>query len=190
VSVNEILEEFGTKLKEDLQRNLQSKQKEKASRYGSPYNSNSNLVNSIKFVITNTSDSVLFELKMADYFEWVDRGRNPGNVSKEGQKSISDWIRKKGVKVVDIIKDIREKQKIKNPPKTNRTIKRKPKKLTYDMARKQFTYLVARKLQQKGYDGNFFYSEIILDGRLEKLQEDIQQALNEEVQIMIKDFNE
>ena len=58
------------------------------------------------------------------------------------------------------------------------------------MARKQFTYLVARKLQQKGYDGNFFYSEIILDGRLEKLQQDIQQALNEEVQIMIKDFNE
>lgn len=190
MTVTEILEQFGTKLKEDIQANLQAKQKEKASRYGSPYNSNSNLVNSVKFVITNKADSVLFELKMADYFDWVDRGRAAGNVSAQGQKKISDWIRKKGVKVVNIITEMRDKQRMKNPPKTKRKVNKKPKKLTYDMARKQFTYLVARKLQREGYDGNFFYSEIILDGRLEKLQEDIQNALNEEVLIDIKDLNE
>lgn len=190
MTVQEILDDFGVKLVTDVRTSLEQKQKEKASRYGSPYNSNSKLAASINFTIKNTSGSIVFEFKMADYFEFVDRGRGAGNVSKDGQSSIYKWIRNKGIDPRPIIQGMIDKQKMKNPPKKKRNVKRKAKKLTYDNARKQFTFLVSRKLKNKGYDGNFFYSEIILDGRLEKLQEDIKLAMNEEVEILIKDFKE
>jgi hypothetical protein len=188
MSVEAILNEFGLKLVKDIKSNLQEKQKEKSSKYGTPYNPNSNLVASVDMNITIKANSYMFELKMADYFDIVDRGRRAGAVSKEGQKSISNWIKRKGIDVKSIISDMREKAKLKNPPKTTR--KRKTKKLTYEVARKQFTYLVSRKVKMDGFLGNHFYSEIILDGRLEKLQKDIQDDLNNDIEIIIKDFKQ
>lgn len=181
--VIDILEKFGTELVQDIQENLVQKQRAKASKYGTPYNANSNLYNSIRFEISNKSGAILFELKMADYYDWVDRGRKPDNVSQEGQKKIGYWIKQKALNPVKIISGMRMEARA----KAGTTGPYKPrKKLTFEKAQKAFTFLVARKLTRFGYDGNFFYSEIILDGRMEQLQIDIQKELNEEVEIIIK----
>lgn len=189
-NVAAILDDFGWKLVEDVQSNLKHKQQEKAARYGTPYNPNSRLVNSVKFFINEKSGSVVFELRMADYFHYVDRGRGRGNVSEAGSDSIRKWVKGKGLNPVKIITDMREKYKAKNPPKTNRKWTKKPVKLTFEKALKQFTFIAKRKVENKGYDGNFFYSEIILDGRLDKLKEDIQKEMNTNIEILISDFKE
>ena len=47
-------------------------------------------------------------------------------------------------------------------------------------------YLVRRKLQNKGYEGNYFYNEVMEDGRQEKLILDIRTALKKDVEIIFK----
>jgi hypothetical protein len=189
-NVAAILDDFGFKLVQDVQENLKKKQKEKASRYRTSYNPNSSLVNSIKFKVIEGSGSVMFELKMADYFDYVDRGRRAGNVSENGQSKIKRWVKIKGLNPVKIITDMRDEWKSKNPPKNNRKWKKKPKKLTFEKAVKQFGFIASRKVARFGYDGNFFYSEIIMDGRMDKLKEEIQKELNTDIEILISDFKE
>ena len=183
MAVIDIIEKFGHDLVQDIQENLVVKQREKASRYGTPYNPNSNLYNSVKFDISNKSGSLIFQLTMADYFEFVDRGRDPGGVSESGQKKLQYWIKSKGLNPVKIISEMRMEARTKAGTKG---IYKPRKKLTFEKATKAFTFLVARKLDRFGYDGNFFYSEIILDGRVEQLKEDIQKEMNEEIEILIK----
>lgn len=182
MSVRTVLENFGETLVKDVQSNLAKKQQEKASRHGTPYNRNSDLMNSVKFEVSNKTGAILFELKMADYYDFVDRGRGAGGVSESGQKKIGYWIRKKGLNPVKIISEMRLQARDRAGIKG---VFKPRKKLTFEKATKAFTFLVTRKLSNDGYRGNFFYSEIILDGRLEKLKEDIQRELNEEVQILI-----
>ena len=50
---------------------------------------------------------------------------------------------------------------------------------------KQLSFLIARKIHKKGYDGNQFFSEVINDGRLEKLEKDLMEAAQNEVLIEI-----
>lgn len=182
MAVIDIIEKFGHDLVQDIQENLVVKQREKASRYGTPYNPNSNLYNSVKFDISNKSGSLIFQLTMADYYGWVDKGRDAGNVSKEGQKKIQYWIKQKGLNPVKIISEMRMEARSKVGTKG---IYKPRKKLTFTKATEALTFLVSRKLKNKGYEGNNFYSDIINDGRLEKLKEDIQNELNEEVEILI-----
>lgn len=182
MSVQSVLEDFGETLVKDVQANLADKQAAKAAKHGTPFNRNSNLSNSVKFKISNKSGAILFELTMADYYDWVDRGRNAGNVSEDGQGKIKYWIKKKGLNPVKIISEMRLKAREKAG---TQGIYKPRKKLTFEKASKALTYLVSRKLKNDGYRGNFFYSEIILDGRIDKLQEAIQKELNEEVEIII-----
>jgi hypothetical protein len=183
MSTETILNEFGKKLVDDVRTNLVKKQQEKAARYGTPYNHNSKLVASVNFEVFNKSGSLMFELTMADYFEYVDRGRKPGGVSEAGQKKIAYWIKVKGLNPVKIMSEMRAEARSKAGTKGAY----KPrKKLTFEKATKAFTYLVARKLSRFGYDGNFFYSEVILDGRMEQLKIDLEKELNEEIELLIK----
>lgn len=181
MSVQSVLENFGEKLVKDVQDNLIEKQQQKAAKHGTAFNRNSNLVNSVQFEISNKIGAILFELTMADYYDLVDRGRKPGNVSEDA--NIKYWIKKKGLSPVKIISEMRLKAREKAGTKG---VYKPRKKLTFEKASKALDFLVRRKVQNKGYDGNFFYSEIILDGRIEKLKEDIQKELNDEVEIIIK----
>jgi len=47
-------------------------------------------------------------------------------------------------------------------------------------------FLVRRKLQNKGYEGNYFFNEVMEDGRQEKLIVDIRTALKKDVEIILK----
>jgi hypothetical protein len=182
MSVESILNDFGVSLVKDLQDSLAKKQKAKASKYGSAYNPNSDLANSIKFTISNKEGGVYFSLTMNDYWRFVDLGRRAGNVSKEGQSKISYWIKKKDVDPVSIIMKMRMQAREK---KGIQSVYKPRVKLTFAKATKAFTFLTARKLKKKGYDGNSFFTEVINDGRVEVLKELIQKELNREIEIII-----
>jgi hypothetical protein len=50
------------------------------------------------------------------------------------------------------------------------------------------TYLVSRKIKNKGYKGNNFYTSVVDDGRLDKLKKDLASVLKSEVDIEIIDL--
>ena len=109
---NRIVENFCVKLKKDVQANLVIKEKEKASKYGSPYNGNSRLWAGIKTNTVIKGENTAYQLCAPKYWYWVDKGRNKGNVSKEGRMSIESWIKRKGLNPVKILEDMREKAQI------------------------------------------------------------------------------
>ena len=64
---------------------------------------------------------------------------------------------------------------------------KKNKKITFQKAVKQFGFLVQRKVMKKGFEPNHFYSEVINDGRLAKLNEDYKRAKKEDLRTAIKE---
>lgn len=158
-----VLDNFIIKLKKDTEKSLIKEEKAKAAKHGSSWNGNSRLLGSIKTKSTNNSAS----MSMNDYWYWVDKGREKGNVSDDGLVKIEDWIKRKGInpaKIIDKIKvDYAIKKKIAIPTKPTPFIQ----------AKKEFAAMVRNKVRNKGYEGNSFYSKVINDGRIEQLNKDI-----------------
>lgn len=188
--VEKILNKFGTELVQDLQANLDAKMQAKAARYGTKFNSSSRLRNSIKFFITSSDTGIVFNLSMNDYGGAVDGGRIAAGVSQEGQKSIERWANVKGVaeslrvKDLKLRKDRQSISKSNNPNHKYKTLKKMP----FAQATKSMAFLVARKLKQKGYEGNHFMTEILQDGRLDDLSEYMATQMGKQIQIEIKGF--
>lgn len=166
MSVERIFENFGVQLKKDLQKSFEDKQKVKSAKHGTPFNENSNLQNSIKYYVKETSSAIEFQLLMADYWPYVDKGRRAGPVSQEGVRKIENWIKIKGI----------------DPRKGNKAI-------NFQSAVKSMAFAVARKISRKGYQGTGFYSKIINDGRLEDLKAELKAEVKKEVVISFKDGN-
>lgn len=177
--MSRVLQNFAIRLKKDTQTNLVKKEREKASKNGRSANGNSVLWGTIKITMDPPSDPVVVTMVMQDYWSLVDAGRKPGKVSKEGQKKIVDWIKRKGIDPSKIIADI----KAKAAKKKGEIISNK--KVPFAKASKQFAFLVSRKLKIKGYPANHFYSEIINDGRLDKLKIDLKEELKRDIIIEI-----
>lgn len=176
-----ILDEFGTKLKEDLQQSL----RDKGVTFGGQ---DSKLSNKIQFEIDQKGSSVTFKLKMPEYGEAVDKGRKAANVSKEGSESISNWAKRKGLvgKIASSSLEARLKvqaeAKSRNKTKKNWKTLKKP---SFEKQLKAATYLVKRKIERKGYEGNHFFSEVVEDGRIEELNKQLSEVIKTNIQIEI-----
>lgn len=178
--VDKILNEFGEKLKDDLQQSL----RDKGVTYGG---GDSRLSNAIKFDIKQTGNVVSFKLMMPEYGEIVDKGRKPAPVSEEGQKSISNWAKRKGIVGKFADNTLRARLEKQGQNKTNRK-KKTLKKPTFDKSLKALTYLVSRKIKNKGYRCNNFYGAVVDDGRLIQLKKDLTEVIKDEFQIEIIDL--
>ena len=139
-SINKLLKEYGDKLVRDLKNSLRNRN----VKYG---NANSDLANSIDYTIKQFSYGPRVNIKMNKYGKFVDRGRGPGPVSKEGVKNIIKWANRKKI--------------------TERFAKEK--KMPLKRAEKSIGFLIARKIRKDGYKANYFYTDIINDGRQEEL---------------------
>ena len=160
------LDRFGTEFVTDLRTNLLSKERS---------NTKSKLSASIKSLgSTFKDDSFTLKIQINDYYKFVDEGRGKGGVSKEGQEKIGEWGASRGY----IGKF--QKEKI---VKGERQVRKK--KLTFEKAKKQFIFLVSRKIRMKGYEGNNFYSEIVEDGRFDKLSKQLSDIIGKEIVIEI-----
>ncbi len=172
--IDEILVEFGMKLEQDLQDSL-------ASKMGGSYNAR--LSGKIKSLpIRHMGDLTEYILQMPLYGKALDGGRGPTKEHGNGalRKNLVDWIKRRGLEV-----KISQRKQLRAAKVKNKKIKKAVKQRNFEDAVKSLAYAIAKKIHKDGYKGNQFFSEVINDGRLEKLERDLLEATQNEVIIEI-----
>jgi len=193
----EVLGEFGKKITIDLKKSLREKSYEHAvnaiskskKKGGSAKKVQSRLeasilANPVKFV----NGGLLFTLQMNDYWDAVNSGRSETEKGGDGavKRNLIRWIKTRGLKV-EISKRKTEKiETLKSKGKLGKKIKKVYKQQTYDQAVEQMAYAIAQKIHKDGYEGNHFFDEIIKDGRIEQLKEDIAKLIKTDVIVNIQ----
>lgn len=180
-SVNKIVNDFGTKLVTDVRNSL----RDAGVTFGG--GQDSKLAAKTRYIVKFTPDGFELDLLMPDHWYWINNGRKPGPVSEEGKKSIGEWAKRKGIVGKFITDNLKERVDRQAAIKGNTKRKLKMlKKLPFDKGVKALSYLVARKVTQKGYEATHFLDKVLNDGRLEKFKADIVAATKKEIQIAIK----
>lgn len=129
------------------------------------------LRNSIHFVITRFGITYRFELRLADYYKWVDEGRKAG----------------KQPPIADILKWIKDKRFVMNKGKLQTKTKgSKLKNISDDLKlSNQLAFLIARKIGRRGTKGTNFYSSTV-PAWVEELKKEIPKALKRDVLVELK----
>ena len=188
--VEKILEAFGTKVVEDLRKSLSEKLQARAASYKSKYPGGSSnpgdsaLSASIKYLIVDSSEGIKLNVYLNDYWEAVDSGRKAAGVSQDAR--IDKWIKSRNL--IPGFQKSNLEDRIDTQNRLNKTNRKTKvlKKMKFADAVKAMDFLVRRKLKNKGYQGNEFYSSVMEDGRQEKLAVDIRTALKKDVEIILK----
>ena len=180
----DILEAFGTKLKEDSQEAIDTFIKANANKHGGDFGGNSDLANSAKFYFTSDGDNLKFLFKMNNY--WIvfnDGAKWTGAKKQPPSDKLESWVRKRGIKL-ELSK--RKLTKIKNTK--DKGIKKQLKAQSYEKKVKQMAFVIARSIGKKGIEANHFFDKIINDGRIEQLSNDLAKSLQREVVLELKTF--
>ena len=180
-----LLNDFNTKLKDDTQLSLKTKLNERAAK-NKGKSVQSRLFASVKALpATFDASGVTIKLVMNDYWVFVNEGRNPGNVSAEGQSKIAEWSSTRGVAEKIRISDL-EKRKEKQSKSERKGKLKTLKKMPFDRAKKAAAFLIARKLKSKKLEPTYFFDEVIKDGRVEKLQQDLAKIMETEIIVNVQ----
>ena len=173
--IKDLLNEFGLNLVNDLRKSLKSKQRDKALI--------SNLDRSIKPETKFANGNLYFTLTMNDYWDAVNSGREPTSGSGDGalKRNLIRWVKTRKLKVV-----IAKRRESKAKSLKDKKEKKAYKQETFDQAVEKVAYVIARKIHKDGYEGNHFFDEIIKDGRIEQLKEDIAKLMKTEITIDIQ----
>jgi hypothetical protein len=173
--IKDLLNEFGLNLVNDLRKSLKSKQRDKALI--------SNLDRSINPSTKFSNGSLFFTLEMNDYWDAVNSGRGPTTKSGDGslRKNLIRWIKTRKLKI-----EVSKRKQAKASTLKNKKVKKTYKKQTFDEAVEAASYAIAKKIHKEGYEGNHFYDEVIKDGRIDKLKEDIAKLINTEIIVDIQ----
>jgi len=187
-----VLGEFGKNITIDLKKSLREKSYEHALRAiskskkkgGSAKKVQSRLeasilANPVKYV----DGGLLFTLQMNDYWDAVNSGRRPTSGGGDGalKRNLIRWVKTRKLKV-----EISKRKASKAKSLKDKKEKKAYKQETFDQAVERVAYVIARKIHKDGYEGNHFYDEVIKDGRIDKLKEDIGKLINTEVIIDIQ----
>lgn len=132
------------------------------------------LRDSIRFTITRFGTSYKFELRLADYYEWVDKGRAPG----------------KQPPIADILKWIKDKRFVINKKGqfATKTKGSKLQKISDNLKlSNQLAFAIARKIGKHGTKGNNFYSSTVPQW-VEELKKELPKALKRDVLVEVKTF--
>lgn len=172
MALRDILTLFGKEIVTDLRNNL-----DKKVRFGG--GGSSRLSARIRFEIKQDANSTTFQLLMPEYGRFVNDGRSPGPVSKQGRESIKRWVKRKGILGEFIKKDLEKR-------KAEQKGKKKLKKMPTEKAAEALTYLAARKIKNKGYKGNGFIDEVVNDGRQDDLRKQIAAQVKQGLLIEIR----
>ena len=188
--VEKILEAFAIKVVKDLRKSLSDKLQAKAASYKSKYPGGSSnpgdsaLSASIKYLIVDSSEGIKLNVYLNDYWEAVDSGRKAAGVSQDAR--IDKWIKSRNL--IPGFQKSNLEDRIDTQNRLNKTNRKTKvlKKMKFADAVKAMDFLVRRKLKNKGYQGNQFFSSVLEDGRQEKLTKDIALAMKKDIEIIIK----
>ncbi|MFY8170634.1 MAG: hypothetical protein ACOVK2_05915 [Candidatus Fonsibacter sp.] len=185
----QILSDFNQKLNNDTRTSLQKKLDARAAKHGGK-KVQSRLFASVKPIPAEYKNGgINIKLVMNDYWVFVNDGRNAGNVSSEGQKKLENWSDTRGFAEKIRITDFNLRTKIQNDAKAkndNRKKWTKLKKMPFDKAKKAAAFLIARSLKKKNLEPTHFFDEVIKDGRVDKLKEDIAKVVKSEIIIEVQ----
>ena len=165
--IEKVLNDFGLKLVIDTKSNLKKKLDERAARHGGK-SVKSRLEQSVNSEIVYSNGSINLIVKMNDYWNIVDGGRNASNVSAEGQAKIAEWSATRGVAEKIRISDLQNRLQKQSLSKHKDKLK-KLKKMPFERAKKAAGFLIARSLKKKNLEPTNFFSEVIKDGRVDEL---------------------
>lgn len=179
--LEKILGDFGTKLVEDVRESWMTEKRKKAAKYGRSANENSRLNASMEYEVTYKGDTLQMVFKMADTYVFPESGRNPGGVSKQGQLSLAEWIKRNGM-----TPQISAKAKKTVKSLKNKTVKKAVKQQSLESKIKGMVYVISRKIKQRGFDGTGFYNKVISDGRVKELQTLINEQFKKDIEIIFK----
>ena len=173
--IEDLLTEFGKQLVIDTQKSLKSKQRDSSL--------NSRLSTSINPQTTYESGKIVFKLTMNDYWDAVNSGRDPTSKGGDGalRRNLIRWIKTRKLKV-----EISKRKEEKAKTLKNKKVKKSYKKQTYETAVENLAFVIARKIHKEGYEGNNFFDEVINDGRIEKLQNEITELVKDDIIIEIR----
>lgn len=175
-SVDDIINAFGEKLVTDIRASLRSK----GVTFGG--GEDSKLAAKTRFEVKATSAGFVFNLIMPEYSYWVNKGRDPGPVSKGGRDSISKWAKRKGIIGDFQAKNLQDRLALQSKSQHKRKVL---KKLPFKEALTALTFLVARKVTVNGYKGNHFLDEVLNDGRVEQFRKDLSAAVKNQIKVEI-----
>ena len=180
----QILSDFNEQLVKDTRTSLQKKLDARAAKHGGK-KVQSRLFASIAAPPAEyKSGGIYSKLVMNDYWVFVNDGRNAGNVSLDGQKKLEDWSSTRGFAEKIRITDL-ENRKKKQSLSERKNLK-KLTKMPFDKAKKAAAFLIARSLKKKNLEPTRFFDEVIKDGRVAKLKEDIAKVVKSEIIIDVQ----
>ena len=182
--IKDLLNDFNERLVTDTRESLQTKLDERANKYGGK-KVKSRLWASVKAPPAIFDKGLIkARLLMNDYWAVVNDGRKASNVSEEGQDKIAAWSATRGLAEKIRISDLEaRKQKQSLSERKNLKIL---KKMPFDRAKKAAGFLVARNLKKKSLEPTYFFDEVLNDGRIDKLKDDLGQLVKKEFTIEIR----
>lgn len=139
------------------------------------------LRNSIVFQLQLGDDTYTFQLSLADYYYWVDKGRGPGKAPPLQPSVIANWITARGIKF--------------QPKNLKAVVHRKNYNAAAADARQQksLAFLIGRKIARQGTKGTGFFSSVVTPELIDKLKADLQPAFQTDIQIkvteLVNEFN-
>ncbi len=176
MSLRKILEDFGTDLKEDLQKAMIEKGITSDGQ-------NSRLGHSIRFFFGENNGQPVFKLAANDYLQVVDEGRGKGK-KMPPLTPILNWMKKKGIRP-----DMSKKTKNLVSTLKNKQLKKAVKTISKEKAAHGMAFAIAKSIGKHGtikrfnYNGADFFDHVVKDGRVKKLQADIAAFLKKDITI-------
>lgn len=168
-TVTDVLNRYGAEVTAELTDNLEFDKK----------NATGNLSESIRYQVKILGKQYVFELFMADYWKWVDKGRRAGKAPP--QKAILQWLTDKRVGSF-----IRGQGK-------NKAVGNKSILATNLQAQRSLAYLISRKIAKHGIKGSGFYTNTFKPGHAgdtEPLEKELSEALQRDVKVMIEEVKQ
>lgn len=180
MTIQSILDDFGTHLKEDLQKELLAKGVETNG------GQNSRLGNSIRFFFTNNGTTL--NLALNDYYEAVDKGRG-ANEKAPPVSSLLAWIKRKGITFT-----LSQKRTGLIKATKNKTVRKGLKQVSIEKARLGLAFAISRSIGKHGtikrfnYHGANFFDHVVKDGRIDKLKTALYELTKQEIIVAINGY--
>jgi len=132
----------------------------------------------MRFEILKTAQGYTFRFYMADYWKYIEKGRRAGAKQPPTRVLGGDW-QNKHFSPSDLL------LKITNNALAKKGIKRKAKRLPFDKAQRQLSFIFARSIAKKGIKPRPFINKIFSKRLLSDLGTKMRAAIKEDFIIAI-----
>lgn len=182
--IKKLLDEFGVSLNDDTRSSLKQALDARAAKHKGRKRT-SRLEASVKPVVEFKGGAIKLTLQMNDYWEVVNDGRSPNNVSEDGQEKLQKWSELSGLAEKIRVTDLQERKERQSLSKRKSKLK-SLKKMPFDRAKKAAGFLVARSLKKKSIEATHFFDKVIEDGRVQELEDRLTELIKTDIIVEIR----